>query len=188
MFRSSHFAVVDAAPADVSIRVRAWDLAATRQLGTGDPDYSVGARISRGRDGVCYIEHIERFRADPAEVERAIVNTATADGVRTQVALWEDPGGAGKAMANHYTRVLMGYVVTTKKAAKDKVTYASPWAAQAQAGNIRLVAGPWVTQFLAEAEAFPEGRHDDQVDAVSLAFQIFADSNLDMLRGLAKWR
>jgi predicted phage terminase large subunit-like protein len=43
----------------------------------------------------------------------------------------------------------------------------------AEAGNIRLVQGAWISDFLDEADAFPNGSHDDQVDAVSGAFREF---------------
>jgi predicted phage terminase large subunit-like protein len=46
-----------------------------------------------------------------------------------------------------------------------------PVAAQAEAGNIALAPGDWNEDFLAEIELFPIGFHDDQVDALSGAFE-----------------
>jgi hypothetical protein len=40
----------------------------------------------------------------------------------------------------------------------------------AEAGNVALVPGPWNGAFLDELSTFPQGAHDDQVDAASLAF------------------
>lgn len=40
--------------------------------------------------------------------------------------------------------------------------------AYAQAGDVSLVAGPWVDEFLHEATTFPAGRHDDQVDCLTM--------------------
>jgi phage terminase large subunit-like protein len=37
-------------------------------------------------------------------------------------------------------------------------------------GNVRLVGGAWNSAYLDELCAFPEGPHDDQVDASSGAF------------------
>jgi len=37
----------------------------------------------------------------------------------------------------------------------------------AERGNVRLVHGRWIGDFLDELEAFPLGSHDDQVDALS---------------------
>lgn len=57
----------------------------------------------------------------------------------------------------------------------DKVTgskevRAEPFAAQVQAGNVWLHAGPYVQDLLDEFETFPNGAHDDQVDAAAMAF------------------
>jgi hypothetical protein len=44
------------------------------------------------------------------------------------------------------------------------------------AGNVWLPSPqeqPWVEQFLAEAQSFPVGAHDDQIDAMSQALQRF---------------
>jgi predicted phage terminase large subunit-like protein len=39
-----------------------------------------------------------------------------------------------------------------------------------EVGNVRIVNGPWVQDFLSELLDFPNGAHDDQVDAMSGAF------------------
>ena len=52
----------------------------------------------------------------------------------------------------------------------DKVTRAEPVAAQAEARNIKLLAGPWNEPLLRELEVFPFGAHDDQTDALSGCF------------------
>jgi predicted phage terminase large subunit-like protein len=54
----------------------------------------------------------------------------------------------------------------------DKYTRALAWANLAEEGRVYLVQGPWIDDFLDEVCRFT-GRgdaHDDQVDAVSLAF------------------
>ena len=54
----------------------------------------------------------------------------------------------------------------------DKLTRALSWANRAEAGKVVLVRGPWINEFLDEVTLFPNGAHDDQVDAVSLAVQM----------------
>lgn len=56
----------------------------------------------------------------------------------------------------------------------DKVTRAHAWTARAEAGKVVLVQGPWIGEFLDEVCSFPFAKHDDQVDAVSLAVQVIA--------------
>jgi predicted phage terminase large subunit-like protein len=54
----------------------------------------------------------------------------------------------------------------------DKFTRALAWANRAEAGKIALVRGGWIDDFIEEACRFPHGKHDDQIDAVSLAVQM----------------
>ena len=49
-------------------------------------------------------------------------------------------------------------------------TRATPFQVQAEAGNVKIVDGPWVEAFLDELIGFPGASHDDRVDACSAAF------------------
>jgi predicted phage terminase large subunit-like protein len=60
--------------------------------------------------------------------------------------------------------------VHTETVTGDKATRLAPFAAQAEAGNVSLLQGAWNGQYLDELTAFPNGAHDDQVDATSGAF------------------
>lgn len=86
----------------------------------------------------------------------------------------QEPGSGGKESAEITVRELAGYDVRALPATGDKVTRAGPLSAQAEAGNVKLVAGAWNADFLAELHAFPDGRYSDQVDAATLAFNRLA--------------
>jgi phage terminase large subunit-like protein len=45
-------------------------------------------------------------RANPGDVERLLINTATQDGKRVEVGFGQDPGRAGKSQALHLVRAL----------------------------------------------------------------------------------
>jgi predicted phage terminase large subunit-like protein len=60
--------------------------------------------------------------------------------------------------------------VRTRRMTRDKLIRAEPFAAQWQAGNVEVVRGAWNDAYFSELEAFPDGGHDDQVDASSDAF------------------
>lgn len=185
-FQRGYFEMIDAAPEKVMNRWRAWDRAATKPSPSNpDPDWTVGVKYSKLPDGRFCIEHVARDRTSPLGVERLITNTARQDGKRTKIGLWQDPGADGKAQAQHYTRLLNGYVVKTIKASKDKVTYAEPVSAQAEAGNIVVVRGPWNDAFFNILEGFPEIGHDDDVDGLSLAHILSSNSKLERLKRLA---
>jgi predicted phage terminase large subunit-like protein len=166
-FKPAWFEVVAAAPAEAE-RVRYWDRAGTEEKPNADPDYTVGLRLARHR-GVYYVEDIVRFRGTPKDVEDRIKQTASFDGRDVMIGIEQDPGQAGKFEAAYYVRALDGYNVRTFPVTGDKITRAQPASAQAEARNIKLVpsGATWGPPFLQELEAFPEGGHDDQVDALS---------------------
>ena len=76
-----------------------------------------------------------------------------------------DPGQAGKEQAQSYVKMLAGFTISTVKETGDKVTRAEPFAAQWQAGNVAVVAGPWTEALLGQYESFPESKFKDMVDA-----------------------
>jgi len=152
--------------------VRGWDLAGTEaKMKRGD--YTVGAKLGRSSDGVIYIADIERGRLGPDEVETTISNVGKADMCLQSVP--QDPGQAGKAQVMHLSRKLYGVPSTFSLESGDKATRAAGFAAQVNAGNVKMVRAPWNDALLNEFKMFPNGQFDDQVDAVSRAFNSLDD-------------
>ncbi|MFW6086154.1 MAG: phage terminase large subunit [Myxococcota bacterium] len=181
-FQRSWFEIVDAVPGGVTGTVRFWDKAATSPSdGSPDPDWTRGAKVHRHKDGSLTIEHIEGLRRGPADVLAAMKRLAEQDGKRCKVGFWVDPGQAGIADRNATLKELFGWPTHAIRASRHKEHYASVWSPLAKAQQIRIVRGPWNDAFLAEAEAFPLGRHDDQVDAVSGAVQVLSQSGVHAL-------
>lgn len=85
------------------------------------------------------------------------------------VALPQDPGQAGRAQALYLTRQLIGYQVIATPETGAKATRAMPAAAQLQAGNMAAIRSGWTTGLMNEMREFPDGRKDDQIDALSRA-------------------
>ena len=83
----------------------------------------------------------------------------------------QDPGSAGVAEAQSTARALDGCNVRFATASGDKETRAKPISAQAEAGNVRIVRGLWNDEFLRVLENFPAGAKDDEVDALSGAYE-----------------
>jgi len=172
-FRRSWFETVEVVPGRVVQSIRFWDKAATEPSAQNpDPDWTVGAKVSRLDDGRFVIEHIERFRETPGKVQEAMRRLATSDGRRVQVGFWQDPGQAGVADVEATVRALVGFATKRVRAAKDKLTYAEIWSPLVEHHQVLVLEGAWNDAFFSELEAFPDGGHDDQVDAVSGAFQV----------------
>lgn len=174
MFHRSDFEIVPAASAPRKT-CRGWDLAATEADQNKKPAWTCGVKISQGTDGLFYVEHVERLRGSPAKVESALKNTTSQDGRSVRASLPQDPGQAGKSQANAFVAMLAGFDVRTSLESGSKVTRANPLAAQAEAGNVKLVAGDWNEAFLDEITKFPAGSYLDQVDAASRAFNELAE-------------
>lgn len=165
MFDRSWFEIVPVAPVDAR-RVRYWDLAATEAKDGKDPDWTAGAKVSRSRAGVYYIEDVRRTRSTPAGVEALVKQTAQLDGIGVDTWMEQEPGSAGVNTIDHYRRrVLDGFTFRGWKETGNKEMRAMPASSQAEAGNVKLVSGAWIGDFLDELELFPHGQHDDQVDA-----------------------
>lgn len=173
LFKTASLQVLDAAPA-AGQTVRAWDLAATRQTGTRNPDWTVGLKLSRDLTGRFCVTDVVRLRGGPDEVEAAILGCASQDGRLVRVGLPQDPGQAGKQQVLHLTRKLVGHAVESSPETGDKALRAAPVAAQVNVGNVDLLRGDWNAAFIEELRGFPGGEKDDQVDALSRAFSMLA--------------
>ena len=170
-FKREWFEIVDSYPADARM-VRYWDLAATEPKPGKDPDWTAGALLGE-KDGIYYIIDIKRTRATPQGVEKLIKQTAELDGKRVTIYMEQEPGSSGVNTIDYYRRrVLAGFAFYGNKTTGSKEIRANPVSSAAEAGNVKLVRCPWINDFLDEAELFPNGAHDDQVDAVSGAFEM----------------
>jgi len=96
--------------------------------------------------------------------------TATLDGPEVQIWLEQEGGSGGKESAQVSLRELAGFNVKAERVTGSKTVRAMPFAAQCEAGNVRLVRGSWAPAYLDELTVFPAGTHDDQVDGTSGAF------------------
>jgi len=162
------FPIAEAAPSDAR-RVRYWDFAATGKENKGDADYTVGTRIAAA-DGLWYVESVVRGRFGPGEVERVVRQTADTDGRDVAIRMEQEPGSSGKLFTAAMVRALAGWDVKAVPSSGDKVQRAMPFIAQAEAGNVRLVSGPWIEAWLDELTMVPEAVHDDQWDSAAGAF------------------
>jgi predicted phage terminase large subunit-like protein len=170
LIRREWFRIVEHAPAGLTWS-RYWDLATSTRT---TADFTASVRAALGDDGTLYIADMIRGRWAWPEARRIIVQTIASEpdvevGVESvgfQLAAFQD------ILADPST---VGRVVRSIGVDRDKLSRAQPWIARAEAGRVALVRGPWISEFLAEAEAFgPDAPHDDQVDSVSGAVAMLA--------------
>ena len=178
MFDRSWFDIVPAFPAQGNA-VRFWDMASTEpSKANQDPDWTAGCRMLE-KDGVYYMSMV-RFRKSPSGNEKLIRQVADIDGKEIAICMEQEPGSSGKSQISHYRKdILPEFVFEGLPATGSKRQRAMPFASQAEAGNIKLVNGPWINDYLEELEVFPDGDHDDQVDASSGAFDKLAGAHTE---------
>lgn len=173
IFKRHWFETVPEAPAQVNKAVRYWDKAGTEAGG----DYSVGALLVE-RDGLFYVVDVVRGQWSALERNRIIEQTAQLDALRYggKITIWveQEPGSGGKESAELTVRQLAGHYVKSERVTGEKTTRWRPFAAQCEAGNVKLVKGAWNSPFIDELCIAPNGTHDDQADAASGAFNKIA--------------
>lgn len=178
LFKRAWLRCIDVAPARPRFRVRFWDFASTEAKEGTDPDFTAGALLSWTPGAGYVLEDLVAVRESPATVERIVRQTAERDAALeggTETVIEEEGGASGKHMARHYlTGVLAGFTARAMRPTGDKVYYARALSAAAEGGQLALVRGAWVEDFINEAVAFPLGAHDDRVDATSKALAVIA--------------
>jgi predicted phage terminase large subunit-like protein len=171
LFVREWFPVTDSVPADLEQQVRAWDLAATEPKPGQDPDWSAGVLLGRTKAKQYVVLDVRRLRATPLAVEQLLRRCAEQDGQGVAIRFEEEGGSAGKIASDHLVRnVLAGYACQPVRSTGNKAERAAPLSSMAEAGHVLLLRAPWNGPFLDELCTFPQGAHDDQVDAASLAF------------------
>lgn len=182
MFKREHFKFIDAAP-KVARRTRGWDTAGSE----GKGDWTRGCKIAEA-EGLFYVEDMAGGQLGPDGVDKLIKVTAELDGKRVPVREEKEGGASGLAVIKARAKLLKGWDYLGVQVSGNKATRAKPLRAQVEAGNVFLVRGPWNEAFIVELCGFPTGKHDDQVDAASCAFNaVLLEPNPEVLVRVAIW-
>jgi predicted phage terminase large subunit-like protein len=166
MFKRENFEIVDTVPAGAR-RVRYWDKAGTQ----GGGAYSAGVLMAE-LDGIYYVEDVKRGQWSSANRKKIMLQTAELDRALGPVTIWteQEPGSGGKESAEVTITDLAGFDVHAETVTGDKVVRATPYSAQVEGKNVRLVRGSWNNAYLDELTEFPNGTYKDQTDASGGAF------------------
>jgi predicted phage terminase large subunit-like protein len=157
---------VNVAPAN-SLYVRYWDLAATAKTDINDPDYTAGALVAL-HEGMYYVVDVVRLRDTPQKVEQLIRRTAETDYENPMIYIEQEPGASGVQVIDYYRRtVLPDFPMRAHKPTGAKESRILILATHAEIGNLKIKRAEWNKYLIDEAEVFPQGAHDDILDAIS---------------------
>lgn len=173
-FKANQAPIVSVVPDKIICICRAWDLAATEQTAQNkNPDKTAGVLMARLRNGQFIVLDVFTGCLNAAGVRQAVRSVAMQDRINYRcntIHIPQDPGQAGKEQAQSYVSFLAGFNVQTERINGSKINRAEPFAAQWQQGNVLLLRGDWNRIYTNELSSFPDGLHDDLVDASADAF------------------
>jgi len=142
MFQRGWLPIIPALPSDVKRACRGWDNAGTE----GGGDYSAGVLISE-HEGMYYVVDVRRGQWSPANRNREQDAAARDDNSRFPgMMTWveEEGGSAGKEAAAFFKERMrkMGFLADSQRVTDPKGQRAAGLAAEAECGNVKLIAGP----------------------------------------------
>jgi predicted phage terminase large subunit-like protein len=176
LFDTGKIDVIDYIP-DCKQMVRFYDLAVTAKKHS---DYTAGAKIGITKDEEIVILHMYRVQKTMPDVEKDIAQNATLDGKPTRIRLEAEKAGIVQLDYLLRRSDMHGFTLDAKAPQGDKYTRAQPFASRVNAGKVKMVKGAWNRALLDELAVFPMGAHDDQVDALSGAYEmVFAPYQLE---------
>lgn len=206
-FPRTRFHVVDSPPSPIARTVRFWDKAGSPPTPKHPhPDWTRGARVSLCENGETYIDDLVSARDAPGPVLRLMRATAELDGRDVVVGFYQDTGGAGKtdvdttraALGGFEVEVVESWTADTSgeeqrkyRSSRPKRALARAWVAdlgdEETPSKVYIKRAPWTDEALGELDAFPNGRFDDIVDALSGAKQVLArDSALELIDAMER--
>lgn len=159
---------------------RVYDMASTKEAG----DWTCGARCWFNKyTQEFFIEHMVRgqYSAHRAEtVFRASAELDLLECPTVEYGMEQEPGSSGAYTIMHFDQILqklrkernMGEkALVEHKATNSKLLNSQPLLAAAEDGKVWFVEGEWNHAFIDEVTTYPEGAHDDQMDAVSACYK-----------------
>ena len=170
-------------------KCRSWDIASSDNTFGDQRDYTVGARMLRTSSDEYWIFPYERGQYGN-DVKHVIKNTARMDGPGYTILL--EPGtkgGAAKLLYEEYKTYLSGYNTRQSEPLGTKADRATPLANAIYDGKVHIcISNDKQRQtLLDELRSFPNGKHDDIVDAISYGY-LFLKSHSNELIGTSKKR
>lgn len=143
--------------------IQSWDMAA-KPGDSNDCSVCITAVVRRAQ---IVVIDVFKARLSFPDLKKRVI--ALALEYKPQKLLIEDASAGIQMIQTLHTEQPSGMVLPiTIKPDKDKVTRADRAAARVENGSLFLpVHAPWLDGLVNEMMAFPAGRHDDQVDALS---------------------
>ena len=139
---------------------------------TSRSDFSVAVVAGLAANGDMYILDVIRMRAEMPDFKRRLIALNSVWRGRGLRGIYIEAGAAasGATLLQELRRETPLNVLAYKNGRADKVTRASSVAPFIEGGRVFIPhTAPWLDDFIEECTQFPDGKHDDQVDALVIA-------------------
>lgn len=130
-------------------------------------DYSVFICMGLGDDGNCYVIDLLRGKWEAPELRRAFVNFWNKQKATHKVSMaYVEDKASGTGLIQTIQREDKIPIEGLKPESKDKVQRANSVVGYVSSGYTNIKGNAeWTSEFISELSVFPNGKHDDQVDA-----------------------
>lgn len=186
IFNKSWFNIKSRDPKNLTAIASGWDFAATGKLEGDDPDYT--ARVLIGIDKNLHYWILDSYAsqinvAESYKVFNKIINQdrQLAKQLNAQfIVRWEiEPSSSSKKEAYFLKKYLtaQGFNAQGIKSTRNKITRAMDFAKACEDQLVNIREGNWNDEFINHLHHQPDLKHDDIMDAASLAFNELVSLN-----------
>jgi len=155
---------LDQMPAGGDVRfVRYWDKASSLDK---DADFTAGVLMAV-REDVFYVVDVIEKKVTPKGRRDLQRSCAENDPKGTVIWIEHEGGSSGADAAEEEAKALAGFPVHWEHPTGPKWSRAESLASQCEAGNVVIMKAGWNRKFIEQLCQFPNGKHDDMVDAAA---------------------
>ncbi|NBT50557.1 MAG: hypothetical protein EBT12_03195 [Marivivens sp.] len=145
---------------------------------TETADYSVAVVAGLDRNGDIYIVDIIRGKYDFPELKQRLIRLNNQWRGRGLRAMYIEDKASGQSLIQELKRE-SGMSIIPYKVVHDKVSRANAVLPLIEGGRVYLPPqAQWLDAFIDEAVTFPNGNHDDQVDAMVIAVDVLSKTSI----------
>ena len=141
---------------------------------TEQSDYSVLMVMGIDKQGDIYIIDVIRKKWDFPELKRNCIMTNTKWRGKGLRGVYVEDKASGQSLVQELKNQ-SGVSVLPYKVTQDKVARVNSVTPMIEGGRVFLPqSAHWLDDFVEETQAFPNGKNDDQVDALSLGLDVLS--------------
>lgn len=120
-----------------------------------------------------YIKEVKAVRLEFPELIQEIKSFTSINGYSNSSRIFIEPKASGKSITQQLRRETGLNVIEDKPPTQDKVSRVAAVSPVIESGRVFLNDGRYIDSFLDECAAFPNGSHDDQVDVLVMALDVY---------------